>query len=210
MPRPPRDTAAGLFHVYDHGLWAVPTLYRDDHDYGMFLRHLAYARGKTNLTCVTYCLMTNHYHLIVRVEDGALPVAMQLLNRRYARHFNRAHGLRGHVLFDRYGSRRIVDELDLLDTFAYIARNPVAVGACPHPAAHRWSSYAGTVGLAELSSFVDPSCLLAAAGRLTSDPVAALRRRVELTVPQLAVPGTGLYAGGTAAPSAAEEAVYLL
>jgi len=178
--------------VFAHGLWAVPTLYRDDRDRVVFLRHLAYAMAKTDSTCVAYCVMTSHYHLILDVGDGALPVAMHLLNRRYARHYNRTHGLRGHVLFDRYGARRIVDEVDLLDTFTYLARNPVTAGASPEPAAHLWSSYAGTVGLAEGSSFVDPSCLLVAVGRLTSDALTALRRRVELSLPLLPVPGTGL------------------
>jgi REP element-mobilizing transposase RayT len=187
MPRRPRDTSAGLFHVYAHALWAVPQLFCDGRDRSEFLRHLAYAMAKTNSVCVAYCLMTNHYHLILQVEDGALPAAMHLLNRRYARYYNRTYALRGHVLFDRYGSRRIVDDLDLLDTFTYLARNPVSAGQCTEPAAHLWSSYAGTVGLAEGSSFVDPSLLLAAVGRLAGDPRAALRRRVELPVP-----GTGL------------------
>jgi REP element-mobilizing transposase RayT len=187
MPRRPRDTSAGLFHVFAHGLWAVPTLYRDDRDRTEFLRHLAYAMEKTNSICVAYCLMSSHYHLILNVEDGALPTAMHLVNRRYARQFNRTHGLRGHAFFDRYGSPRIVDELDLLDRFAYVVMNPVKAGVCADPAAHRWSSYAGTVGLGEASSFVDPSCVLAAVGRLADDPIAALRRRVEGPVP-----GTGL------------------
>jgi len=187
MPRRPRDTSAGLFHVFAHGLWAVPTLYRDERDRVEFLRHLAYAMGKTDSICVAYCLMTSHYHLILKVGDGALPAAMQMVNRRYARHYNRTYGLRGHVLFDRYGSRRIVDELDLLDTFTYVARNPVTAGASTDPAAHLWSSYAETAGLAEGSSFIDPSCVLAAVGRLAGDPLAALRKRVEVPVP-----GTGL------------------
>jgi putative transposase len=131
--------------------------------------------------------MTSHYHLILDVEEGALPAAMHLVNRRYARHFNRAHGLRGHAFGDRYGSRRIEDELDLLDTFTYVVRNPVTAAACAHPADYRWSSYAGTVGLAGASSFVDASSVFTAVGRLAGDPVAALRRRVEP-----AVPGAGL------------------
>jgi putative transposase len=187
MPRRPRDTSAGLFHVFAHGLWAVPSLFRDDRDRLEFLRQLAHAIAKTNSICVAYCLMTSHYHLILRVDDGALPVAMHAVNRRYARHYNRTYALRGHVLFDRYGSRRIVDELDLLDTFTYVARNPVTAGLCDQPAAHPWSSYAGTVGLAEGSSYVDALPLLNALAPLADDPVAALRRRVERPVP-----GTGL------------------
>ena len=187
MARPPRDTSAGLFHVWTHGLWVVPLLYRDDHDRIEFLRHLAYSIAKTESTCVAYSIMSNHYHLILKVDDGALPVAMQIVNRRYARYFNRTHGLRGHAFGERYGSRRIEDGLDLLDTFTYVARQSLKAGVYTNPADDPWSSYAATVGLAEASSFVDASAVLNAAGRLAGDPAAALRRRVEGPVP-----GTGL------------------
>jgi len=187
MPRRPRDTSAGLFHVYAHGLWAAPSLFREDRDRSEFLRHLAYAMAKTNSICVAYCVMTAHYHLILQVDDGSLPAAMHLVNRRYARYHNWAYALRGHVLFDRYGSRRIVDQLDLLDTFTYLARNPVTAGMCEEPAHYVFSSYAATVRLVDGSSFVDASAVLAGVGRLAGDPVAALRRRVEGPVP-----GTGL------------------
>lgn len=197
MPRRPRDQGAGLFHIFVHGLWAVPCLFRDEVDRSEFLRHLAYATDRTGWTCVAYCVMTSHYHLIVGVEDGVLPVGMQIVNRRYARHFNRRHGLRGHVLFDRYGSRRIGDGLDLLDTFTYVARNPVDVGLCADPAGYSWSSYAGTVGRAEGSSFVDSSRLLTSIGRFADDPVAALRSRVERS--ELPVPGTGWVGSGRVA-----------
>lgn len=131
--------------------------------------------------------MTSHYHLILEVEQGVLPKAMHLVNRRYARYFNRTHGLRGHALGGRYGSRRIEDDLDLLDTFTYVARNSATAGSYTDPGDDPWSSYAGTVGLAEPTSFVDASSVLNAVGRLAGDPVAALRRRVEGPVP-----GTGL------------------
>ena len=165
----------------------MPALYRDDRDRVEFLRHLAYAVSRTNSICAVYSVMSNHYHLILEVDDGALPAAMHLVNRRYARYFNWTHGLRGHVFGERYGSRRIEDELDLLDTFTYVARNSLKAGSCTNPADDPWSSYAETVGLAVASSFVDASSVLNAIGRLTDDPVAALRRRVEGPVP-----GTGL------------------
>jgi len=167
-------------------LWAVPWLFRDDVDRLEFLRRLAGATSKTRWTCLAYCLMRSHYHLIVRVDHGLLPVAMHALNLPYAKHYNRRHGLRGHVLFGRYGARRISDELDLLDTFSYLAQNPVEAGLCSEAAEYPWSSYAGTVGVCEPASFVDPSCILSCLGQLASDPIAALRRRVERPVP-----GTG-------------------
>ncbi len=128
---------------------------------------------------MAYCLMTSHYHLIVEVTDGALPAAMHGLNLPYARNFNRRYGLRGHLQFAPYGARRIVDDDDLVRRFAYVANNPVEAGLCESPAAWPWSSYAGTVGLAPLASFVDPARILRCFDWLDGEPAAALRRRVE-------------------------------
>jgi len=72
-----RDTSAGTFHVFTHCVWAVPHLYRDDLDRIEFLRLLARLAERSGWRCLLYCLMTSHYHLIVRVEAGVLPSAMQ-------------------------------------------------------------------------------------------------------------------------------------
>lgn len=179
MPHKPRDIAAGTFHIYTHCVWAVPHLYRDDLDRLEFLRLLARTGDKVKWTCMSYCLMTTHYHLIVEVGEGLLPVAMHALNLPYARQHNRRYGLRGHVQFRRYGSRRIVDEADLVDTFAYVANNPVEAGLCASPADWAWSSYAGTIGLTELPSFIDPARVLRYFEWPEADPRAALRLHVE-------------------------------
>jgi putative transposase len=118
-----RDTQAGTFHIWTHCVWAVPHLYRDDADRSDFLRTLAQVTATKRWTCIAYCLMTSHYHLIVEVADGILPAAMQALNHPYAWNHNRRYGLRGHVQYRRYGSRRIVDDDDLLGVYAYIANN---------------------------------------------------------------------------------------
>ena len=179
MPHQARDVAAGIFHVFTHCVWAVPRLYRDDVDRLEFLRHLALASTREGWTCIQYCLMGSHYHLVVEVADGVLPLAMQRLNLAYSIHHNRRYGLRGHVQYRRYGSRRIEDEDDLLSTFVYVANNPVEAGLCATPAEWPWSSYAGTVGLAELASFVDPALALSCFGWPKVDPRAALRAWVE-------------------------------
>lgn len=126
-----------------------------------------------------YVLMTSHFHLMVEVGDGVLPRVMHSINLGYARHHNRRYSLRGHVQHWRYGSRRIEDEADLIGTYAYIANNPVEAGLCASPAEWEWSSYAGTIGLAELASFVDPSRVLGCFDWPRVDPRAALRGAVE-------------------------------
>jgi putative transposase len=179
MPRPPRDTDAGIFHVYTHCVWAVPELYRDSVDRMEFLRHLARVCALPGWTCMSYCLMRSHYHLMVEVDADVLPAAMHSLNLAYAKAFNGRYDLRGHVQFDRYAARRIQDEDDLLGCNAYVANNPVRAGLCDSAAEWRWSSYAGTVGLAPAQPFVDPARLIGCYEGLTVDPRVALRQRVE-------------------------------
>jgi putative transposase len=179
MPHQPRDIAAGRFHIYTHCVWAVAAHFKDDIDRVGFLRRLAHVCAKSGWRCVAFCLMTSHYHLIVEVNDGVLPIAMHRLNLGYSRDHNRRHSLRGHAQFRRYGSRRIVDDADLLGVFKYIALNPVEAGICERPADWPWSTYSGTIGLAEAHSFVDPSPLLACFPWPAVDPRAALRRLVE-------------------------------
>jgi REP element-mobilizing transposase RayT len=179
VPPKPRDVRAGIFHVWTHCVWAVPKLYRDDKDRLEFLRHLAGNVDRPGWTCMQYLLMTSHFHLLVKVDEGVLPRAMHAVNLPYARYHNRRYSLRGHVQHWRYGSRRIEDDRDLIETFKYIANNPVEAGLCVSPAEWPWSSYAGTIGLAEPASFVDPSPVLACYEWPSVDPRAALRGAVE-------------------------------
>jgi len=160
MPRALRDKAAGTFHVYTRCVYAAPTLYRDDVDRIEFLRHLAATTVKTGWTCVAYCLMTTHYHLIVDVDDGVLPVAMHRLNLGYARAFNVRHGMKGHVQFRMYGASRIRSDGDLLFRYRYVARNPVRAGICATAAEWAWSSFAAAAGDCEAQPFVDDERVL--------------------------------------------------
>jgi REP element-mobilizing transposase RayT len=153
--------------------------FRDDVDRLDFLRRLALAIVKAESTCVAFCLMGTHYHLIVDVPDHALPHAMHKLNLGYSRYFNRRHGLRGHAQFNRYGSRKIQGEDDLLKTFAYVAKNPVEAGLCEKPEDWRWSSYAGSVGKAQPEPFVDDALLLRSFRWPEVDARAQLRAHVE-------------------------------
>ena len=160
MPRRPRDKNAGVFHVFTRCVYASKALYRDDIDRVQFLRYLARTTAQSGWTCVAFCLMTTHYHLIVAVEDGVLPRAMHSLNLAYAQAFNRRHGLRGHVQFRPYGAKRIRGAGDLLTRYRYVVRNPVRAGLCELAADWPWSSFAGSVGLAEPHSFVDAGSVI--------------------------------------------------
>jgi REP-associated tyrosine transposase len=179
MPRGPRDVEPGLFHVYAHAVWAADALFRDDEDRLTFLRELALATSRVGWTCVGYCLMTTHYHLVLDVANDMLPKGMHSLSFRYASSFNARHAMKGHVHGRRYGARRLTSEADLLGAFKYVARNPVEAMLCERPEQWHWSSYAATIGLATQHSFVDPRLVLSC----FEDPLefarAGLRRFVE-------------------------------
>jgi hypothetical protein len=174
MARRARDTAAGIFHVYTHSVWAAE-LFRDDRDRMGFLRELARAGDKARWTCLGFCLLGTHYHLVLDVGDGALPVGMHSLNFRHAVAFNKRHGMKGHVLGARYDSKRIDDDAHLLSVYRYIARNPVEAHLSETAEAWPWSSYAAAVGLAPAQSFVDPRRVLACFGGPLKVAVTQLR-----------------------------------
>jgi putative transposase len=179
MPRPPRDTRAGIFHVFTHCVWAAPALFRDDLSRMVFLRELARATRSFEWTCIGFCLMRTHYHLMLEVPDNALPIGMQSLNFRYAIDFNQRHAMRGHVQFARYGAVRITDDSQLLTAYKYIARNPVEARLCTSCQDWRWSSYAGTIGLAAPHSFVDPMRVLQLLGSVRETAASRLQAFVD-------------------------------
>lgn len=170
-----------MFHVWTHCVWEAKAYYRDDLDRLDFLRRLARVTTEKEWRCIGFCLMRTHYHLIVEVRDGVLPVAMHALNHGYACTFNRRHGLRGHAQSRRYGSRRVGEQGDLGDlliAYAYAMNNPVEAGLCPRASSWKWSSLSGTLGLSEANSFVDDGPVLGCF-RHELDPRVALRRAVE-------------------------------
>lgn len=178
MPRPPRDIDAGYFHVTAHSVRDT-ALFRDDIDRTRFLVELARVTSETRWTCVAYCEMTTHYHLLLDVDGGALPTGMQALNFRYACNFNARHRTRGHVLERRYNAKRIVEPSHLVYAYRYVVRNPVAAKMCDRLQDWPWSSYASTVGLATPQSFVEASAVLEYFGGSYELAIARLREFVE-------------------------------
>lgn len=165
--------------MYTHCVWAADELYRDDVDRVTFLRELVRAGGKVEWDCLAFCLMDTHYHLLLEVDDGALPRGMHSLNFRYAMQFNNRYAMRGHVMGARYDAVRIEDDGHLLNAFKYVVSNPVEAGRVQSPADWPWSSYAGTVGPAEPHTFVADGRVLAAIGTTSARAIQALRTFVE-------------------------------
>ena len=159
MPRKPRATAAGVYHLSCTSTRPDP-FFRDGFDRVSFVSNLARTSELEDWTCVAVCLMTTHYHLIVDAGHAALPSAMKRLNWHYVMGFNRRHGRRGHHVGRKFSAVYVESDRQLLAAYRYVIRNPVRAGICGLPQDWPWSSYAPAVGLAEGFEFVDPSLVL--------------------------------------------------
>lgn len=145
MGRLPRFDAAGVVqHVWAGGAGPGP-IFDDDAD-RLTLRALAADTfARLGVRCLLYCLMTTHYHFLVRTREPALSAAIQRVNGNYARSFNRRHARRGHLFGERFGSRFVQTQADLLGVVRYVALNPLDIPGIEHPADWPWSSYGSAV-----------------------------------------------------------------
>lgn len=98
--------------------------------------------------CSGYCLMTNHYHLLLRTPKPNISEGMRHLNAGYARWFNRRHGYEGHLFQRRFHSVLVESDWHLLEAGRYVVLNPVRAGLVGHPRDWEWSSYRATLGTA--------------------------------------------------------------
>lgn len=145
-------------------------IFRDDHDRRLFLSMLAGTVERRDWSCLAYCLMTNHLHLIVRTPEPDLADGMRDMLRGFAQGFNRRHARTDHVFGRRYGSVVIETDSQLLATLRYVALNPIEAGLVAHPARWPWSSYAALSGLVPSPWFLATDVVL---GHLSSDRAAA-------------------------------------
>jgi putative transposase len=146
VPRPLRiQVPGGIYHVTTRGVRQT-LIYRENADRDAFLAILGVVVSRRYWICHAYCLMGNHYHLLVETPDPDIAAGMQLLNGFYAQYFNDRHGERGHVFDRRYASELIETEQHLAASCCYIALNPVRAGLCETPAQWEWSSYLPMVG----------------------------------------------------------------
>jgi putative transposase len=160
MPRSARkELAGGVHHVTSRGN-GRQRIFRDVADRHVFMRLLREVIRRFRWSCLTYCLMPNHYHLLVLTIDPTLGAGMHRLNGLYAQYFNSRHNREGRFWGDRFFSLPLERDVHLLETVRYIAWNPVRAGLCARPEDWRWSGHRSLVGL-ERSGVVDVEQTLA-------------------------------------------------
>jgi len=134
-----------VYHITSRGNARKP-IYKADEDRRIFLEVLHRVNMRYNWLCHAYCLMNNHYHLIIETPDGNLSRGMRQLNGLYTQLFNKRHNRVGHILQGRYKAILIQKESHLLEASRYVVLNPVRAKAIKHPDEWKWSSYRGTAG----------------------------------------------------------------
>jgi len=146
MTRPLRIEFNGaLYHITSRGN-ARQAIFLNEEDFTDFLEILNSVVKRYNFLLHDYCLMNNHYHLLIETPEGNLSKGMRQLNGLYAQRFNQRHQRVGHLLQGRYQSILVDKENYLLELSRYIVLNPVRAGMVKEPKDYRWSSYQGTSG----------------------------------------------------------------
>src|SRR3954447_6767957 len=159
-----RDERPGYHHVVTRGN-NKRVIYKNDRDRWSFCATVDRIAERHGWTIVAYCLMKNHYHLVIRVGERGLAAGMCELNTAYACGFNARHGRINHLFGRRYWNRRIKSEASLMNTVRYVVQNPRRAGGKRPLEAYVWTSYAATIGLAFPRMKLAPGELLPFFGR---------------------------------------------
>ena len=151
----------GIYHVRARGN-ARGAIYRDARDRGAFLELLERVVERFRWICHAYCLMGNHYHLLLETPVTNLSSGMRQLNGVYAQRFNKRHRRVGHVFQARFGAALVEKDDYLLELARYIVLNPVRASIVAHPRDWPWSSYRATAGETPAPPFLTIAAVLRA------------------------------------------------
>jgi len=161
MSRPIRiEFPDALYHVTARGD-RREDIFEDDHDRRAFLLTLAAVVEQFNWLCYAWCLMDNHYHLLIQTPDGNLSKGMRQLNGVFTQTSNRRHHRVGHLFQGRFKAILVDSDAYLLELARYVVLNPVRVGIVKKPGDWPWSSYRASMGLAPADTFLASDGLLA-------------------------------------------------
>lgn len=170
MARPLRIEYPGAcYHITARGN-AKQAIFRDDADREILLRILGAAVKRFAWELHAYCLMGNHYHLLVQTPVPNLSRGMKQLNGVYTQRFNRRHERVGHLFQGRFGAILVERETYLLELVRYVSLNPVRAGMVSAPEQWPWSSHKAHAALAPAPEWLRMEAILE---RFAADPMEA-------------------------------------
>lgn len=129
-----------IYHVTSRGN-RRSAIYLDKRDHLIWLEKLADTVEKHDFKIHAYCLMPNHFHLLVETVQANLSEGMHMLNATFCQHFNRRHDLTGHVIQGRFHAVHVGKNAQLLAVARYVSLNPVRAKLVSDPKDWEWSSH---------------------------------------------------------------------
>jgi len=160
MPRPRREDYEGAWqHVMNRGVDRAP-IFRSDADRQIFLDSLEAAANRYGLQVHAYCLLGNHYHLMLFSEKGQLSDGMRFLSARFTQRINYRDNRDGPLFRGRFASVPIKDDAHLVCVSRYIHRNPVEAGLVCEPTDWIWSSAGAYLGTARAPAWLRTDVIL--------------------------------------------------
>jgi len=160
-----------LYHVMSRGN-VKQKIFLDTYDHLKFVGKLSEVVTGFEWSCYAYCLIDNHFHLLIETPQANISDGMHMLNGDYCDYFKRKYDGVGHVLQGRFASPLVEREGHLMAIIRYIALNPVNAGLVSKPGQWRWSSYRAISGLGPAPDFLDVDYTIG----LFSDDIETARR----------------------------------
>lgn len=136
------------YHIVQRGN-ERKNIFENESDKSRFLETLVKAKEKYNFLVYCYCLMDNHFHLLINDNGNDISKLMKSINVSYVAYFNRTYDRIGHLFQDRFKSELVQDDRYLLAVSRYIHNNPVKAGLVAKPDMYKWSSYVFYSGMAK-------------------------------------------------------------
>ena len=172
MSRPLRiELAGGLYHVTARGN-RRETIFENDVDRQEWLQLLGHVCERFNWRCHAYCLMDNHYHIVIETAEANLSKGMRQLNGVYTQYFNRQHHKVGHVFQGRFKGILVEKDSYLLELSRYVVLNPIRAGMVNDIEDWNWSSFLLMCHQCEVPSWMETDWILSQFSQNRKDAIA--------------------------------------
>ncbi|MEA5113117.1 MAG: transposase [Geobacteraceae bacterium] len=179
MSRPLRITYPGAYyHVTSRGN-EKKDIFRSKRDREKFLEYLETATKRYGAVIHAYCLMSNHYHLLLETPEGNLSQIMRHLNGAYTTYFNVKRKRTGHLFQGRYKAILVEADEYATELSRYLHLNPVRVGMATRPGEYQWSSYRSYVGEEKTPDWLKRDFILGYFGKNSATAMKRYRSFVE-------------------------------
>ena len=135
-----------IMHVMNRGV-NHQNIFLDKEDFQYFIMLIKNTQKKYPFLIHAYCLMTNHYHLLMETKDKEIWFIMKRIDQFYASYFNTKYRRDGGVFRGRYKASEVKEDEYFLQTSRYIHMNPVKANIVSEPMQYMWSSYRTLIGM---------------------------------------------------------------